>query len=172
MKSQRAAKPKPDRPAVLLNPSNPADLQLKVQRVQLAISRRAHELFEARGQEHGHDQEDWFRAESELLCPAPVSMSESEGRISVRANVAGFDETELEVSIEPTRISILGEKKTGGTKAKGGTIGRTSANPAQILEVVDLATEVVPERAVVELRGGVLKFELPTAAQNKIGTAA
>ncbi len=172
MKSQRAAKPKSDRPVVLLNPSNPADLQRKVQKVQLAISRRAHELFEARGREHGHDREDWFRAESELLCPASVSMSESEDRISVRANVAGFDETELEVSIEPSRISILGEKKKSGTKAKGGTIERTSANPDQILEVVDLATEVMPERAVVELQGGVLKFELPTAAKNKIGTAA
>ena len=172
MKSQRAAKPKSDRPVVLLNPSNPADVQRKVQKVQLAISRRAHELFEARGQEHGHDREDWFRAESELLCPASVSVSESEDRISVRANVAGFDETELEVSIEPGRISILGEKKTSGTKAKGGTIGRTSTNPDQILEVVDLATEVMPECAVVELQGGVLTFELPTAAQNKIGTAA
>ena len=173
MKSQRAAKPKSDRPVVLLNPSNPADVQRKVQKVQLAISRRAHELFEARGQEHGHDREDWFRAESELLCPASVSMSESEDRISVRANVAGFDQTELEVSIEPSRISILGEKKkTSGTKAKDGTIEQTSANPDQILEVVDLATEVMPECAVVELQGGVLKFELPTAAQNKIGTAA
>jgi HSP20 family molecular chaperone IbpA len=172
MKSQRAAKPKSDRPVVLLNPSNPADVQRKVQKVQLAISRRAHELFEARGQEHGHDREDWFRAESELLCPASVSMSESEDRISVRATVAGFDETELEVSSEPGRISILGEKKTSGTKAKGGTIGRTSANPDQILEVVDLATEVMPECAVVELQGGVLTFELPTAAKNKIGTAA
>ena len=172
MKSQRASKPKSDRPVVLLNPSNPADLQRKVQRVQLAISRRAHELFEARGQEHGHDREDWLRAESELLCPVLVSLSESEDRISVCADVAGFDQTELEVSIEPGRISILGEKKTSGTKAKGETSGRTSANPDQILEVVDLAAEVMPERAVVELQGGVLKFELPTAAQNKIETAA
>jgi HSP20 family molecular chaperone IbpA len=172
MKSQRASKPKSDRPVVLLNPSNPADLQRKVQKVQLAISRRAHELFEARGQEHGHDREDWFLAESELLSPVSVSLSESEDRISVCADVAGFDQTELEVSIEPSRISILGEKKTSGTNAKDGAIGPTRANPDQILEVVDLATEVMPERAVVELQGGVLKFELPTAAQNKIETAA
>jgi HSP20 family molecular chaperone IbpA len=172
MKSQRAAKPKSDRPVVLLNPSNPADLQRKVQKVQLAISRRAHELFEARGQEHGHDREDWFRAESELLCPVSVSLSESGDRISVCADVAGFDQTELEVSIEPSRISILGEKKTSGTKDKDETSGRTSANPDQILEIVDLAAEVMPERAVVELQGGVLKFELPTAPQNKIETAA
>lgn len=172
MKSPRAAKLESDRPVVLLKPSNPADLQRKVQKVQLAISQRAHELFEARGQEHGHDREDWFRAESELLCPVSVSLSESKDRVSVYANVAGFEQTELEVSIEPSRISILGEKKTSGAKAKDETIGRTSAVPDQILEVVDLATEVIPERAVVQWQGGVLKFELPTAAQNKIETAA
>jgi HSP20 family molecular chaperone IbpA len=43
--------------------------------------------------------------------------------------------------------------------------------PHQILEVVDLATEVMPERAVVELQAGVLKFELPTAATNEFETA-
>ncbi len=32
----------------------------------LRITRHAYELFERRGCEHGHDWEDWFRAESEL----------------------------------------------------------------------------------------------------------
>jgi HSP20 family molecular chaperone IbpA len=172
MKSQRAPKPKSDPLAVRLSPSNPADLQRKTQKVQLAIASRAHELFEARGREHGHDREDWLRAESELLCPVSVSMSESEDRISVRANVVGFDETELEVSIEPSRVTILGEKKTSGTKATVRTIEQTGSHPGQILEVVDLATEVMPERAVVELQAGVLKFELPTAAKKKIETVA
>lgn len=30
------------------------------------IARRAYERFEARGREHGRDQEDWFEAEREL----------------------------------------------------------------------------------------------------------
>ena len=171
MKSQRASKPKSDPPAVRLSPSNPADLQPKMQKLQLAIARRAHELFEVRGREHGHDREDWFRAESELLCPVSVSMSESRDEISVRANVVGFDETELEVSIEPHRITILGKKETSGIKAEGRTIEQTGLYPHQILEVVDLATEVMPERAVVELQAGVLKFELPTAATNEFETA-
>ena len=172
MKSPRGAKPKSDPPAVRLSPSNPADLQLKTQKVQLAIARRANELFEARGRENGHDWEDWFRAKSELLCPVPVSMSESEDRISVRANVGGFDRTELEVSIEPSRITILGKKEASDTKAKVGAIEQTGSHPDQILEVVDLAAEVLPERAVVELQAGVLKFELPTDARKKIETAA
>ena len=31
-----------------------------------AIARRAHELFVARGSDHGHDAEDWLEAEREL----------------------------------------------------------------------------------------------------------
>ena len=119
MKSPRASKPKSDPPAVRLSPSDPADLQPKMQKVQLAIARRAHELFEARGGEHGHDLEDWFRAECELLCPVSVSMSESRDKISVRVSGIGFDETELEVSIEPHRITILGNKETSEMRCRG-----------------------------------------------------
>jgi predicted metal-dependent hydrolase len=32
-----------------------------------AVSQRAHSLFQARGNEHGHDVEDWLAAEAELL---------------------------------------------------------------------------------------------------------
>lgn len=32
------------------------------------ISQRAHDLFESRGREHGKDQQDWLRAEREILA--------------------------------------------------------------------------------------------------------
>jgi len=167
MKSKRASRQKqPDPPATLLILCNPEDLGREMQQAQLAIAHRAYELFESRGREPGHDLEDWLRAESELLQPVSVSMSESAGRINLRADVAGFHETELKVSVEPHRITILGQKEM---KAEG--IERTSSRPQQILEVVDLATQVAPERAVVKLQGGVLEFELPTAASNEAETA-
>jgi hypothetical protein len=40
------------------------------------IRRRAHELFEARGQEGGHDLEDWLQAEAEIRAgKAPAAES-------------------------------------------------------------------------------------------------
>ena len=171
MKSQRASQSKFGPPAVRLTPSQPADLQAKMQKMQLAIARRAHELFEARGREHGHDLDDWFRAQRELLFPVSISTSESKDRIDLRATVVGFDETNLAISIEPRCIMILGNKETSGTKAQIATVEQARSYPYQILEVVDLATEVVPERAVVELQAGVLKFDLPTAASNEVETA-
>jgi len=170
MKSQRTSQSKFGPPAVRLIPSHPADLQAKMQEMQLAIARRAHELFEARGREHGHDIDDWFRAQSELLCPVSISISQSKDRIDLCATVVGFDETNLKISIEPRQITILGDKETSGTKAQVATVEQARSYPYQILEVVDLATEVMPERAVVELQAGVLKFNLPIAAPNEVET--
>ena len=173
MKSKRASpQPQSEPPATLLSPRNPEDLHWEVQQVQLAIARRAYELFETRGCEHGHDWEDWFQAESELLRPVSVSMQESADRISVHANVLGFEENELRVSIEPCRITILGKKKTSAVNAEGGKTEFVDWYPDQILRLVDLPREVIPKRSVVELQAGVLKFELPKAPKQKVETGA
>ena len=172
MKSQKATKSKSYPPGVRLGLSAPADLEPKVQELRLAIAGRAHELFETRGREHGQDLEDWLRAKSELLCPVSIAMSDSKDRVSVHDNVAGFDQNEIEVSVEPGRITILGKKKKSTGKTKPGANERSGAHPDQILEVIDLATEVAPERAIVELQAEELTFELPAAPKNKIEGAA
>jgi HSP20 family molecular chaperone IbpA len=68
------------------------------------IARRAFELFETRGGSPGHDTEDWLRAESELLHPVPVSVTESDGAYIVRAEVPGFCSKDIEISVEPHRL--------------------------------------------------------------------
>ena len=172
MKSQKASpQQQPDPPATLLNRRDPEDLRCEMQEVQLAIARRAYELFESRGCERGHDWEDWFRAESELLRPVSSTMTESGDRISVRANVFGFEENELRVSIEPRCITILGKKDVIVTESEGGKLEYIDWNPEQIRKRIELATEVVPESSVVKLQAGVLKFELPTAAKKEFENA-
>lgn len=44
-----------------------AVLQRTHEEVQQRIKERAYELFEERGREHGHDVDDWLRAETEVL---------------------------------------------------------------------------------------------------------
>ena len=173
MKSKKVSQPQPsDSPTTLLSPRNADALRWEIQKVQLAITRRAYELFEVRGCEHGHDWEDWFRAESELLRPVSIAISESADRISVRANVFGFEERELSVGIEPRRITILGTKETSVTESEGGKVEYIDWYPDQILKFIDLSTDVMPERSVVELQTGVLKFELPKAAKHQVETPA
>jgi HSP20 family molecular chaperone IbpA len=135
-----------------------------MQEIQLAIARRAYELFESRNREHGHDWEDWFQAESELLRPVSVAISDTTERFSVRANILGFSDNELKVSIEAKRISILGRKELAAVTASHGA-PPAEYYPDQVLRVIDLPSEIDPAGALVELQSGVLRFELPKAVK-------
>ncbi len=135
-------------------------VQWDIQEIQLGIMRRAYELFEARNFEHGHDWEDWFQAESELLRAVPVVVSESPVDLRIRASVLGFDPDELKVSVEPTKIIILGRKKLVAAKSESST---ADFYPDQILRTIDLGPEVNPGTTVVEFESGILKFEMPKA---------
>lgn len=165
MKSTKSSQSTAESLSTLLQPSDPEKLHWEMQPVQLAIARRAFELFEKRDREHGHHEEDWFRAESELLRPVSIMTHESAERLSLHANVFGFAEHELLVSIEPKRIAILGQKEGVTTEAGTGKIEYIDWYPDQILRVIDLPMEIDPEGAVVELQAGMLKFELPKVAQ-------
>jgi HSP20 family molecular chaperone IbpA len=168
MTPTKPRRPRADATATLLRPCTPQALQWDTQQIQLAITRRAYELFQSRGREHGHDWEDWFQAESELLRPVSVAVSEAADRFSLRANVFGFSESELKVSLEPRRITILGIRNMNAP-ARSETPQAADFYPDQILRSIDLSSEIDPEGAVVELQSGVLKFELPkvTKAESK-----
>lgn len=164
MKSAKTARPRTE-PAKLLRPSDPEAVKWEMQQIQLAITRRAYELFEARNREHGHDWEDWFQSESELLRPVSIAISEAADRLSVRANVLGLSETELKVSVEPKRLVILGAKQMMPADATRQT-QPADFYPDQVLKVVELPAEIDPDGSVIELQAGVLKFELPKIAKS------
>ncbi len=146
--------PRTEPTSVSLSPSPPEKLRWQMQSLQLAVARRAYELFELRGGEHGHDWEDWFRAESELLRPVPVVTSQSRDMLTLCANVLGFEPQELQVAVEPFRLMILGSLENQ----------LADAYPSEILRIVELPVEIVPERSRVSLRTGVLRFDMPKLA--------
>ena len=163
MKSTKSLQSTSEAPAILLQPCDPEKLRWEMQAVQLAIARRAFELFEKHNREHGHDSEDWFRAESELVRPVSIMIHESSEKLSLHANVFGFTGRELLVSIEPKRVAILGRKEIAA-EAVGGEAANSDWYPDQILRVIDLPIEIDPDGALVELQTGMLKFELPKVA--------
>jgi len=164
MKSTRASHSNSTPPAILLRAYAPAATQWDMQQIQLAIARRAYELFEKRNREHGHDWEDWFQGESEFLRPVTVVISETGDRCSVRANVLGFGADELKVSIEPRRIVILGRKEVG-TARETREATPSDLYPDQIMRSIEIASEVDPASAVIELQSGILKCELLKVAK-------
>jgi len=86
-----------------------------------AISRRAFEIFEGNGRVEGHAVEDWFKAEKELFHPLHFEITELDNSISVKAEVPGFTEKELQVTVELNRLTISGKRESSKEEEKGKT---------------------------------------------------
>ena len=142
--------------------------------ISSTIARRAYELFEARRSENGHDWEDWFRAESELLIPVPVKVMETDGDLHVRAEVPGFTAKEIEVRIEPRRLIICGKKQQASEQNKGKAVHRVEKSD-EIFRALDLPHEIDPEKVTATLDHTVLEITLPNvhpSVKTPVGVAA
>jgi HSP20 family protein len=130
------------------------------------ISRRAYEIFQGHGQAFGRELEDWFQAERELLHPVHIQLSETAEALEIRAEVPGFTEKELSISVEPTRLVITGKRETKKEETKGKTIcSETCAD--EIMRAIELPTTVDAEKVTATLRNGILELSLPKAAKAK-----
>jgi HSP20 family protein len=138
----------------------------RIQQTYDSIARRAFEIFENNGRWFGHELEDWLRAESELLHPVHLEMKESDDELTVRAEVPGFNAKELEINVEPNRLTIVGKHEAQEERKKARTI-YSERCAKEILRVVDLPAEVDSSKAGATLKDGILNIELPKAARAK-----
>jgi HSP20 family protein len=108
----------------------------------------------------------WFRAESELLHPVHLEIAESDDNLTVRAEVPGFSTKELEINVEPRKLTILGKHEAQEESKKGKTI-YCERCAREILRIADLPSEVDGSKVSAILQDGVLNIELPKAAHAK-----
>jgi HSP20 family molecular chaperone IbpA len=132
-----------------------------------SISRRAFSLFELDGGMPGHELDHWFKAEQELLHPVHVGITDVDGNLSVKAEVPGFSADELQVSLEPNRLTIAGKKTASHDSQKKGETVYQERCSSEILRVIELPAEVDASKASATLKNGVLELMLPKAAETK-----
>jgi type II secretory pathway predicted ATPase ExeA/HSP20 family molecular chaperone IbpA len=123
------------------------------------IARRAYELFELSGFTHGHAHEDWLLAESEILLDLPVDITETETELNVRADVPGFGETDIEVRVAPRSLCIIGQRHQKSDQKEGKTV-YSERSAAQIFRVLDLPSQVDPDRVNAAVSDGILEIKL------------
>jgi len=129
-----------------------------------SIARRAFEIFAGNGW-WGHDLENWFKAEAELLHPMHVNLGEKDGTLTLQAEVPGFTAKDLEIRLEPRSLTISGKRETSEETKKGGKIVSQEYCSDQILRVIPLPAEVDPQKVTATLKDGILKMQMPKGAQ-------
>src|SRR5713101_9864708 len=127
------------------------------------IARRAYELYESGGSAHGHDRENWLQAESEILFNAPVDIRETESAVTIRVDVPGFRENDLEVRIAPRRLYITGQRPKASEQQEGKTV-YSERRSRRIFRVLDLPSQTDPDLTEATLSGGILEITLLKAA--------
>ncbi len=136
------------------------------QEINDLIARRAYELFESRGCMPGHDREDWVRAESELLLNVPMDITETETELTIRAEVPGFSERDLEVRVAPRSLCITGKRQQASEQKEGKTVYSERCSD-QIFRVLDLPSQIDPDRVNATLSGGILEIKLLKVGMGK-----
>jgi HSP20 family protein len=138
-----------------------APFSQRMQQVYDNLARRAYELFESRGCQHGHDLEDWFRAECELLNPTPVEISDADDQVIVRAVVPGLSDKDIEVRVAPHRLIITGRREPIRDQEKRKTHSETSSY--EVVRMLDLSQEIDPDEVTATVQNGTLEVLLPKA---------
>jgi HSP20 family protein len=154
-----------------LKPSGRLDFFDRAREITSQIARRAYELFEFRGHKHGHHDEDWFRAQSEIVRAVPVDIRETADEITVRAEVPGFSDENLEVQVAPGALCISGWRDNGTQYSDGNTV-YSERETSQVFRLVELPSEVDPNQASLSLSDGILEIKLAKAAVGKAFAAS
>jgi HSP20 family molecular chaperone IbpA len=133
------------------------------QRMRDAVSKRAFQIFEARGGSAGQEQQDWTLAESEIVRPLSCGVLETQHGVEVAVDLVGFDVRRgIEIIAEPHRLVLCGfgsnQDEHGKVRAKKGPL-------PEIFRTVNLPTAVDATKIESVLRGHVLQIRVPKATR-------
>jgi HSP20 family protein len=131
------------------------------------IARRAFGFFQNRGSANGRDLDDWFRAESELLKPTLIEMSESDTSYTVRAEVPGFEVKDLNVRVNPNSVYIRGKREQKKEEKEGKQVKYSEVSARELCRSIDLPSSINPDKVDAHLTNGVLELTLSKAAPPK-----
>ena len=138
----------------------------QLEQLTRSLATRAHAFFEARGRQIGSELEDWFRAESELMRPVPIEMTEDKDQLSIKAEVPGFKASDIKIGVEPQRLIFEGtSKETIDEKSEKVVFNERRSN--YFCRSLDLPVEVDASRVSAILKDGVLEIKMPKSPRRE-----
>lgn len=129
-----------------------ADILDRMNETDGLIAERAYEIYQSRGGDHGADQDDWFRAEQEVLHPLTIERDVTDSAFRLTAQLPGFDAKDLEVALGHRRAVICGIHSD---------TNQTADSRRRVMRIVELPFDVDPVLARATLESGKLQVVLP-----------
>ena len=125
------------------------------------VARRPFELLGATPRFFTRELENWLKPEPEAIRPVYLKLYETEEALIARAEVPGFTEKELDIHVEPWRLTIAAKREYKEERKELVPVYREKFN--QIYRTVKLPVEIRPEEVKAILKNGVLEFTMPKA---------
>jgi HSP20 family molecular chaperone IbpA len=166
MTAQTATSMQPVKTSAVSKQAESENVLDRFEQVYNSIAKRAFKIFDNNGRWFGNDLSDWLKAESELLHPVHLEISETEHALNVRAEVPGFTPKELDIHVDGKRLTIAGKHESKEEGTKGETV-YSERCAKEIFRTVVLPSDVDGEKVNATLKDGVLNIELPKAPQAK-----
>ncbi len=131
----------------------------KVAEITRQTAHKAFDFFQNRGTELGTHLEDWLKAESEILRPTQVEITETNDAVSIRAAVAGFKPDEIEISVKDDLLILSGETKSTEKREDESTF-YSEWRSNRFCRQLNLPCAVETENVEAKLKDGVLQLTL------------
>lgn len=135
----------------------------EMENIYTNIAKRAFDFFDQRGRVFGHELEDWFRAETEFLRRIPIEIAETENEVNIRAEVPGFTEKDIQVSVEANRLILKGKVEEKKEEKQDEKVVLSEHTYKDFLRSVELPSAVIPDQVKATLKDGILNLTMPKA---------
>jgi HSP20 family protein len=86
--------------------------------------------------------------------------------LTVEGEVPGFEAKDLQINVEPRRLTISGKKETKEDQKKGKVVYQEQCSN-EILRVIDLQAEVIASKAAATLKNGMFELQMPKSPRTK-----
>ncbi len=130
------------------------------------IRQRAFDLFLGRGEKLGHDLEDWFRAEREMLGSQMAELTDKGDSFEVQMAFPGFDAKEIQVTATPDQVVVHAESKQD-KKSDTGNVLWSEFKSSDVCRCISAPNRINPDKVTASLDKGLLRITAPKAAENK-----
>lgn len=127
-----------------------------------AVKRRAFELFEGRGREHGHHMEDWLQAEQEIMGWPAAELVETDGAYELEITLPGFESKEIEVTAMPDDLIVHAASESRKEKKEEGIVW-TEYGANDVYRSFHIPRTIDVDHVVATLDKGILHVKAPVA---------